>query len=82
MWLDVYILDAHCELGVKLGHPETLQWVTTMHDLASGSGMKEFLVRSLLHRAALGGEGDADAARLLGAEIQNPRLAALISERA
>ena len=81
VWLDVYILDAQCELGVKHGHPATGQWVATMHDLASGSGMKEFLVRSLLHRAALGGEGDADAARLLAAEIQNPLLAALIRER-
>lgn len=78
VWLDVYILDAECELGIKHGHPDTEHWVGMMHDLASRSGMKEFVVRSLLHRAAIGGAGDADAARLLGAEIDNPLLAELL----
>ncbi len=78
VWLDVYILDGQCELGIKHGHPDIEQWVDTMHDLAARSGMKEFVVRSLLHRSAVGGVGDADAARLLGAEIANPLLADLI----
>lgn len=77
VWLDVYILDAQCELGRIHGHPETRTWVEAMHHLASRSAMKEFLVRSLLHRAALGGEGDADVARLLATEIENPALVSL-----
>lgn len=36
--------------------------------------MREFVVRSLLHGAATGREGDAAAARLLGSEIDNPVL--------
>jgi len=36
--------------------------------------MKEMVVRSLLHGAAIGNKGDADAARLLGSEIDNPVL--------
>ncbi len=78
VWLDVYILDAQCDLGLKHGHADTGTWVETMHDLASRAGMRELLVRSLLHRATLGNDGDAAAARLLGAEVENPLLAELL----
>jgi hypothetical protein len=40
--------------------------------------MKELVVRSMLHAAALGSRGDAAAAALLGAEIDNPVLDALL----
>lgn len=78
VWLDVYILDAQCELGRRHRHPDTTTWVETMHDLASRTGMREMIVRSLLHRAALGREGDAEAATLLGTGIDNPVLQLLL----
>lgn len=73
-WLDVFILDALCLLGRRHGHPETPRWVEEMRDLASRAEMKELTVRALLHGAALGNHGDAAAARLLAADIDNPVL--------
>jgi tetratricopeptide (TPR) repeat protein len=78
VWLDAHILDALCELGRRHAHPQTRVWVETMRDLTSRTGMKELTVRAMLHSAALGGAGDAAAATLLAAEIDNPRLQALL----
>ena len=77
VWLDVHILDALCELGRKHGHPDTPRWVEAMRELASRTGMKELTVRAMLHSAALGNEGDARAATLLAAEIENAQLRVL-----
>ncbi|GEM_PF-1610476 len=74
VWLDGYILDAQCELGLRHGHADTKLWVEAMRKLASRTGMKELTVRSLLHGAALGNEGDAAAAALLAADIECPSL--------
>lgn len=78
VWLDVYILDAQCELGRRHRHPHTMRWAETMHELASRTGMKEMVVRSLLHRAALGREGDGEAAALLASGIDNPVIHSLL----
>ncbi|HEY5696369.1 MAG TPA: BTAD domain-containing putative transcriptional regulator [Acidimicrobiales bacterium] len=81
VWLDVHILDAQCLLGLRHGHPETEAWADRMHDIASRTGMKELVVRALLHRAALGGPdaaGDAEAARLFAADIDNSALDRLL----
>jgi hypothetical protein len=81
VWLDVHVLDALCELGRRHGHEQTARWVETMHDRASRSGMRELTVRAMLHGAALGDRGDAAVAALLAADIDNPRLAALVGSR-
>jgi hypothetical protein len=73
VWLDGYILDAQCELGRRHHHPDTSAWVETMRNLASRSGMRELTLRSLLHGAALGRDGDAAAAVMLAAEIETSR---------
>lgn len=65
VWLEGYILDAQCELGLRHGHADTEGWVDAMRQLASRTGMRELTVRSLLHGAALGHDGDAPAAALL-----------------
>lgn len=78
VWLDVHILDAMCHLGRKHGHPQTRLWVDTMRELASRTGMRELTVRAMLHSAALGNAGDAGAAPMLAAEIDNPELHALV----
>ncbi len=67
VWLDAYILDAQCDLGIRHGHEGTEYWVDTMKSLASRTGMRALTVRSLLHGAALGNDGDAAAAALIGA---------------
>ncbi len=74
VWLDVYILAAQCDLGRRHRHPSTKLWADTMRQLASRTGMKELTVRSMIHGAALGNKGDADAAALLAADIDNPVL--------
>ncbi|MGA9276185.1 BTAD domain-containing putative transcriptional regulator [Ilumatobacter sp.] len=78
VWLDGYILDAQCNLGIRHGHSDTERWLDTMRHLSSRTGMKELTVRSLLHGAALGHDGDAPAAALVAAEIDNPALHNLI----
>lgn len=82
VWLDVHILDAQCDLGRRHGHPQTRVWVETMRQQASRTGMRELTVRSMLHAAALGSEGDAAAALLLGGGIQNPVLHRLLKASA
>ena len=74
VWLDGYILDAQCDLGVQHGHPDTARWIGTMRDLASRTGMRELTVRSLRHSAALGQVDDASAAALVATDIDNPVL--------
>lgn len=78
IWMDGYILDAQCALGRQHGHIDTEHWIDSMRDLASRTGMKEFIVRALLHGAAIGRKGDAAAARLLAADIDNPALDQLV----
>ncbi|MBG6212129.1 DNA-binding SARP family transcriptional activator [Cryobacterium sp. CAN_C3] len=79
VWLEAYILDAQCDLGRRYGHPNTAAWVGSLGALASRTGMREFVVRSLLHAEALGDDSAGRAARLLGPDIDNPALAALLS---
>ena len=74
VWLDVHILDAQCDLGRRHAHPRTKHWADTMRQLASRTGMRELIVRSMIHGAALGNRGDADAAALLAADIDSPVL--------
>lgn len=80
VWLDVYILDVQCDLGRRHGHPDTKTWVDMMRVRASRTGMRELTVRSMLHGAALGNEGDAAAAALLAADMDNPVLDPLLEE--
>jgi len=79
VWLDGYILDAQCELGRRHDHPATKLWVDTMRELASRTGMRELTVRSLLHSAAFGHQGDGAAAAMLAHDIDNPLLDRLLT---
>ena len=79
VWLDVHILDALCEIGRRHGHPLTATWADAMLDRASRTGMRELTVRAMLHEAASGVRGDAEAAAMLAADIDNPLLAPLVA---
>lgn len=74
LWLNVHILDAQCQLGLKHGHPDTESWITTMHREASRNEMRELVVRSLLHRVAAGDGASLVVSQLLAAEIENQAL--------
>jgi len=78
VWLDAYILDAQCELGLRHGHPETGRWVESMQTLAARTGMQEMVVRSLLHGVALGDSAAAAGAVLLSGRIENAELQAQV----
>ena len=45
----------------------------------SRTGMRELTVRAMVHGAAMGRPGDAAVATMLAADIDNPRLASLVS---
>lgn len=79
VWLEGYILDAQCVLGLRHGHDQTPVWVESMRELTSRTGMRELLVRAMLLGAALAIPGDAEAGALLAADIDNPKLRALVS---
>lgn len=74
VWLDVYILDAQCRLGLAHDHPQTRAWVDAMNESASRTGMREHLARSLLHRQALGDPESGFLAQMLIEEMDNPLL--------
>ena len=82
VWLDAHILDAMCDLGRRHAHPSTAAWADTLRDLASRTRMRELTVRALLHRAALGEPGDAEAAAALAQEVDNPVLHDLVRRSA
>jgi DNA-binding SARP family transcriptional activator len=69
VWLDGYILDAQCELGVRYSHPDTRSWIQATRVLASRTGMRGLLLRSFQHGATMGDRADADAAALLASQI-------------
>ena len=79
VWLDGYILDAQCVLGRRHDHPDTERWVDTLRELASRTGMRELIVRALVHGSAFGRVGDAQAAMLLADQIDNPALAEVLA---
>lgn len=79
VWLDGYILDAQSTLGRRHDHPDTSQWISSLRELASRTGIRELIVRSRVHGAAIGIAGDGAAAALLAAEIDNPLLDRLVT---
>jgi DNA-binding SARP family transcriptional activator len=79
VWLDVHILDALCEIGRRHGHPMVGSWASAMLDRSSRTGMRELIVRAMLHQAASGSRGEADAAALMADDIDNPVLSALVA---
>jgi DNA-binding SARP family transcriptional activator len=78
LWAKAYALDALCGLAVCERASQALKWIDELQRIADRSGMRELSVRALLHRAALGDVPSAHAARLLGSQLDNPRLALLM----
>jgi hypothetical protein len=74
LWGKAYALDVLCGLAVAERMPQGPAWIDELQRLAARTGMRELTVRAHLHRAALGDEGSAAAARLLCHEIDNPVL--------
>jgi tetratricopeptide (TPR) repeat protein len=79
VWLDAYILDAQCTLGRAHGHPDTRMWVESMQTLAARTSMREMIVRSLLHGAALGDPDAAHGAALMADGIDSAVVQRLVA---
>jgi DNA-binding SARP family transcriptional activator len=77
-WVRGYVLDALAGLAIDRSDDDAAALVASLSDLAARTGMRELLVRADVHRARLGEPGAAESARLLAAEIDNPRLHASV----
>jgi DNA-binding SARP family transcriptional activator len=74
VWIEAYALDALCTVAIEREVAAAPRWVTELETLASRCGMRELVVRALLHRAHLGHAGAASIARELVATVDNPVL--------
>ena len=74
LWGKAYALESLCELAVAKQMPQAPVWIDELQMLAARSGMRELMVRALLHRFELGETQSGEAARLLAHEIGSPFL--------
>jgi DNA-binding SARP family transcriptional activator len=81
-WVHASVLDATCDVAIAGNDPRGHGVVDQLAALASRTGMREFVVRSHLHRARLGQPGAIDAAAMAAVDIDNPLLAVLVQAAA
>jgi hypothetical protein len=74
LWVEAYALDALCEAAIEVGAPGAPQWIQELETMAARTGMRELLVRAMLHRARLGASDALEVAATLMADIDNPAL--------
>ncbi|GLX94978.1 tetratricopeptide repeat protein [Herbidospora sp. NBRC 101105] len=78
-WVHANVLDATITCALDAGDTERARpLVTTLGSLAARCDMREWVVRAHLHNARLGDRTALASARMLGAGIDNPALAALL----
>lgn len=78
-WIEAYGLDALCTVAIAQGQAAAPRWIADLETLAARCGMRELLVRALLHRARLGETAAFEVARDLVCTIDNPTLHAAIA---
>jgi DNA-binding SARP family transcriptional activator len=81
LWYSARLLDTAAEVSIASRSPRASAFVERLAELASRSGMREFVVRGQSHRAVLGDEAAAQAVPWLAHEIDNPALAAFLARR-
>ncbi len=81
LWYSARLLDTAAEVAIAIRSPRAAGFVDRLGELASRSGMREFVVRGQSHRALLGDEAAAEAVPWLAKEIDNPALTAFLAER-
>ncbi|GIH22172.1 hypothetical protein Aph01nite_04820 [Acrocarpospora phusangensis] len=80
-WVHGYGLDAAIGTAIEHGdHERARSLVGNLASLAARCDMRELVVRAQVHRFRLGDQPALAAARLLGADIDNPALARLIRD--
>jgi len=79
-WVRGYVLDAMVGNALDSGDPDrATPLVDALASLSARCDLGELVVRAQLHRSRLGDPDALAAARLLGAGIDNPALAALLA---
>lgn len=79
-WVSGYVLDAMVDTALDNGDVDrAATLVTTLSELAARCEMRELVVRAYVHRHRLGDPAALASARLLGADIDNPALADLLT---
>lgn len=81
LWYLARLLDTAAEVAIAARSPRASEFVGRLLELASRSGMREFVVRAQSHRAVLGDEAAAQAVPWLAKEIDNPALRAFLAQR-
>jgi DNA-binding SARP family transcriptional activator len=81
LWYSARLLDTAAEVSIASRSPRAAAFVERLAELASRSGMREFVVRGQSHRAMLGDEAAAQVVPWLAKEIDNPALAAFLAQR-
>jgi DNA-binding SARP family transcriptional activator len=81
LWYSARLLDTAAEVSIASRSPRASAFVERLAELASRSGMREFVVRGQSHRAVLGDEAAAQAVPWLARDIDNPALAAFLAAR-
>ena len=79
LWIEAFCLDTLCARGLEHGRSEVADWAVRLETLAARTDMREMLVRSQMHRAALGVVDAGAAARLFARDIDNPSLLSELS---
>jgi DNA-binding SARP family transcriptional activator len=74
LWAKAYALEALCNLAIAQRMPEATIWTDELQAIAARTGMREFSIRVLMHKAALGDASSGTAAKLLIREVDNPLL--------
>jgi DNA-binding SARP family transcriptional activator len=81
-WVHAHVLDARITTAIEDGRPDRAEpLVDALETLAGRCEMGELVVRALVHRHDLGDANALAAARLLGADIDNPALSELVGSR-
>jgi DNA-binding SARP family transcriptional activator len=81
LWYSARLLDTAAEVSIASRSPRASAFVERLAELASRSGMREFVVRGQSHRAVLGDEAAAQAVPWLARDIDNPALGAFLAAR-
>jgi DNA-binding SARP family transcriptional activator len=81
LWYSARLLDTAAEVAIAVRSPRASEFVGRLLELASRSGMREFVVRAQSHRAVLGDEAAAQTVPWLAKEIDNPALEAFLAQR-
>ena len=78
-WVEGYCLDALCDFAVRREVPEASRWAEELQAFASRHGMRELVVRAVMHRVRLAEPGAREGVPVLLAAIDNPALQPLVA---